>query len=102
MAEVGAAIWDAVDSDNDGEWSLKEIMKAIKCYAKMTKQSLKKGWRKEVKEAFEYVDKNNSGTVSKEEFKAAVKEHGYPDLDKLMDDKKGGKKGKKGGKKAKK
>jgi len=37
MAEVGAAIWDAVDSDNDGEWSLKEIMKAIKCYAKMTK-----------------------------------------------------------------
>merc|ERR1711924_54368 len=99
MDEVYAAIWDAVDTDNSNGWSLKEVNKALKALAKEVGVKLKKGWRKEVKAAFEHVDTDKSGEVSPDELKAAIEKYGYPDLADLVHKADGKKGGKKGGKK---
>jgi len=44
LDEIHAAIFDAIDSNNDGEWSLKEVKEAIKAVAKHLDKKLKKGW----------------------------------------------------------
>ena len=52
MKEIRSAIWDAVDGNNDGFWSLKEVFDALKATADYMDVKLKKGWRREVKTAF--------------------------------------------------
>merc|ERR1711998_489395 len=101
MDEVKAAIWEAVDANDDGQWSLKEVLGALKALAKEFDVKLKKGWRKEVAEAFKHVDADKSGYVSAEELEAAIKKYGYPDLSELVAEEKKGK-GKKGKGKARK
>ena len=39
-----AEIWEAVDTDEDGEWSVDEVLGAIKYLAKEFKVELKEGW----------------------------------------------------------
>merc|ERR1711935_468926 len=85
MDEIKAAIWHAVDSDNDNEWSLKEVTDAIKAVAKEAGATLKAGWRAEVAAAFKAVDTDASGKVSPKELEAAIKKHGYPDLSELFE-----------------
>jgi len=84
LDEIHAAIFDAVDTDNDGHWSLVEIQEALQAVAKHLGKTLKKGWKKEVRQAFKAVDTDKNGLVSGAELKAAIKAHGYPDLDELM------------------
>lgn len=64
LDEIHAAIWKAVDGNNDGYWSLEEVTAAIKALAKEMDVKLKKGWKKEVKAVFKAVDKNGDGKVS--------------------------------------
>ena len=85
LDEIHAAIFNAIDSNNDGEWSLKEVKEALQAVAHHMNKTLKKGWKKEVTEAFNYVDTDNSGKVSGAELEAAIKKHGYPDLDGLFE-----------------
>merc|ERR1712086_308130 len=60
MDEIKAAIWHAVDSDKDGEWSLTEVEDAIKAVAREAGAELKEGWTKEVAAAFKAVDTDAS------------------------------------------
>merc|ERR1711865_974227 len=84
MGEVKAAIFNAVDADNDGQWSLKEAQEGIQAVANQVGATLKEGWKAEVAEAFKAVDTDASGKVSPKELEAAIKKHGYPDLSGLM------------------
>ena len=84
MDEIKAAIWHAVDSNDDGEWSLKEVKSAIKAVASEAGAELKAGWRKEVAAAFKAADTDASGKVSAKELEAAIEKHGYPDLKDLF------------------
>jgi Ca2+-binding EF-hand superfamily protein len=84
MDEIKAAIFDAVDSNNDGEWSLDEIIDAFEAVAKEHGLKLKDGWKDQVKTAFNAVDTDNSGKVSPVELEAAIKKYGYPDLGELV------------------
>merc|ERR1712086_603634 len=86
MDEIKAAIWHAVDSDKDGEWSLTEVEDAIKAVAREAGAELKEGWTEEVAAAFKAVDTDASGKVSAKELEAAIKKHGYPDLAGLFKD----------------
>jgi Ca2+-binding EF-hand superfamily protein len=83
--ELLSAIFQAVDSNDDGEWSLEEVYDAIEAVAEHAQATLKAGWKAEVAGAFKEVDADNSGKVSAAELKAAIKEHGYPDLSELFE-----------------
>jgi hypothetical protein len=52
MQEIKGAIFNHVDSNDDGEWSLKEVIQALEGLAKDHGVSLKKGWKKDVREVF--------------------------------------------------
>jgi Ca2+-binding EF-hand superfamily protein len=84
MDEIKAAIFHAVDTNDDGKWSLKEVTQAIAALAKEHGVKLRAGWRKDVANAFKEVDTNGDKQVSKKELQAAIEKHGYPDLSDLV------------------
>ncbi len=65
-------MFKAIDTDNSGTLSLKEIFTAIKHYAGEHNIELPKGWRKYVTKMFNDVDANGDGEVTKEEIGAAI------------------------------
>lgn len=83
--EMGAWIFDLVDSDDDGEIQLDELNHAIEEIAKFTGNTLKKGWKKMVKNAVSGVDTDNSGGASMREIMAALKKHGVPNINDLFE-----------------
>lgn len=83
--EMGAWIFDLVDSDDDGEIQLDELNHAIEEIAKFTGNTLKKGWKKTVKNAVSGVDTDNSGGASMKEIMAALKKHGVPNINDLFE-----------------
>lgn len=82
--EIKAAIFNAVDKNDDGKWSLKEVIQALAGLAEEHGVKLRAGWKKDVKAVFKMVDTNGDKQVSKTELQAAIKEHGYPDLADLV------------------
>merc|ERR1711998_208094 len=81
--EVKTAIWQAVDGNNDGVWSLEEVQDAIEAVAHELDVELKASWKDEIAEGFKHVDTDNSGGVDPKELEAAIKKYGYPDLSQL-------------------
>merc|ERR1712159_683794 len=97
--EAKAAVFEAVDGgEKDGEWSKDEVKDGIKAAADHMDVKLKDGWEADVDKAFDAVDKDKSGKVSPKEVEDAIKEHGYPDFEKLAAKDGGEKTAKKGGK----
>ena len=79
--ELGMAIFDATEGDNTLE--LKELYGLIKAWAKKHgfADKLPKGWKKEVKKVFNYVDANSDGHVTRAELMTAYNEHKDDDMD---------------------
>lgn len=82
--EMMTFMFDMIDSNDDGEWSKKEVFDAIEALAKFTKNTLIKGWKKKVAAAMEHVDTDNNGKVSGKEAMAAIKKYGFPDFNDLF------------------
>lgn len=73
--ELGMAIWKATEGDNTLE--LDELIELIEAWAAKHgfDDKLPEGWKDWVKKAFDYVDANNDGHVTRKELEAAIKEH---------------------------
>ena len=50
------------------------MVTGVKALVKKYNQELPKGWKKELKQVFDYIDKDGSGTINAKEWKKAVKE----------------------------
>ena len=57
----------------------------MEALAKATKNTLKRGWKKAVKAAFDATDKNGDGKATPKEIMAALKKHGIPDVNDLFE-----------------
>lgn len=83
--EMGVYLFELVDANDDGAWDLDEVYGAVEAVAKFSGNTLKKGWKKCVKGAFDTVDTNDDGAASPKEIMAALKKHGVPDINDLFE-----------------
>jgi Ca2+-binding EF-hand superfamily protein len=83
--EMGAYLFDMVDSNDDGEIQLSEVHDAIEAIAEFTKNTLKRDWKKMVDDALSFVDTDKSGGASMKEIMAALHEHGVPNINDLFE-----------------
>ena len=78
--QPGPPTWEEVlevlDSDASGTVSWEEIMDFVKEMEKQHGQKMPEEMKKELRKAFDYVDKDGSGDIDKAEFEAAIKAHG--------------------------
>ena len=73
MSDEDHEIFEAIDADNSGTVSFKELCDFIEAYCKKKGYKLPKGWKKHVRKLFNKVDTNGDGEVTKKEVEAAMK-----------------------------
>ena len=71
--ELGMAIWDSTEGDNTLEEG--ELIDLIGAWAGKHDIDLPDGWKDWVSKAFDYVDANDDGHVTRDELVKAMKEH---------------------------
>ena len=71
--ELGTAIWDATEGDNTLEKG--ELVDLVGAWAKKHGFDLPADWKEWVGKAFDYVDANSDGHVTRDELQAAFEKH---------------------------